>query len=567
MTPQGYGRDPFAALTPQVAAGIAACATLVLLVRLWGLNWDAGSALHPDARHMFNMISQILPRLAEAREAGMGWVEILFSTETSPLNVRAHEAFYVYGDLPLNAQSVVAYALGLTGYTEIIGLVRTVSALVFASSVIAVCLTALILSARTDATLLAGVLFALAPSAFQNAGFGTVDVWLMATWAWATLGMVLLIFGGGGRVAIWTGLCMAAAVSTKVTGAFLGIGALTVLFGLAVRSPLQAIRIGILGALAFGIGVHLFSSISVIGLFRPDPAMLADLQELRVVGQSPNFPPNWQWQINETWTERIGDIALFGIGPVILVGCVTGFFLRPAILSLVAAVVLPLLATTVFPDTAALRYAAPALAPLAVVAALGFARVGTIGVVIGAVAAIVWGSGIVRLHLAEHSRIAASLWLMEQPVGTVIAVESPWDDGLPLAIPDNPLRRDHLTMRTLGLEAGTDADKVDRLVTIAAEADLIVVSSGRFAEVQPHMADRFPVSVAWYAGLTDGSFCLNPVWQNIPGYPILHWRIDDTAIQEPWTVYDHPPVTIYAPTDCFDPATIRAALTAALPRR
>ena len=156
----------------------------------------------------------------------MGWGEVLFSSETSPLNVRAHGQFYVYGDLPLTAQSILAYAFGATDYADIMGLVRAMSALMFAAGGLAVSLTALAISGRADAALLAGVIYALSPTVFQIAGFGTVDVWLVAFWAWAGFGMVLLVLKGSGRVAVWTGLCLAAALSAKPTGALLVLPAL-----------------------------------------------------------------------------------------------------------------------------------------------------------------------------------------------------------------------------------------------------------------------------------------------------------------------------------------------------
>ena len=180
--------------------------------------------------------------------------------------------------------------------------------------------------------------------------------------------------------------------------------------------------------------------------------------ELRNILVNQHFPPNWQWQLGEPVPERLSDIALFGVGPgAALVGAALGVFTRKPGVTVLLLLAVPILAVTVFRDIAALRYAAPAVAPLAVLAALGFCRLGVAGLGAGAIAALLWGSGIRPLTPGgELANCAASWWLVAQPEGTVIAVESPWDDGLPLRLPGADDRRAHLTILTLGVEAWPD---------------------------------------------------------------------------------------------------------------
>ncbi len=549
-----------------LAAAIAGWAAIALLLRLLGINWDSGTALNPDARHLFNLASVAAPRIDAALADGMGWVTILLNPDLSPLNPRIDGAFYVYGDLPLTALTLWGHFAGITDYTGFILVARVMAALAYGSAIVAVCLSAWVVGLRPVGVVLAGMLFASAPTAFQLGGFGAVDIWLISACAWAGLGFLALTHGvARGGVAVGIGIAMAVAVSSKVTGLALGLPAVLALTMLGRYRPVLALRLGAIGLIAFGLSLRLLSPMSFSGLVTLSPEFLADFRELRELNASEHFPPNWQWAIPVSLAQRMRDVLLFGTGPVLLVGAALGLLsghgrARLILLAVVAGPVFVLVTV----HSPMLRYGAPALPALAVLAAMGFARWGRGLQVLVAILALAWGSGIVRLHLGEHSRIAASLWLVSQPGPAIVVVESAWDDSLPIYIPGIPWR-DDFDIQSLMLEMPSDQEMVERIVRLASDGDFIVSSSGRFAEVQPYLPQRFPIAAAWFAGLESGAFCLVPVWQRLPGYPLPYFTLDDRDAQEPWTVYDHPPVTIYARSDCFDAEALRATLEAAIP--
>lgn len=561
-----YARQQIGEMRPELAIAVAVLASTALFLRLLGVNWDSGAALNPDARHLFNLASAAAPKFDALLSEGIGWGRLLFDPGISPLNPRSGGASYVYGDLPLTLLTLYGHLAGLERYADFVLAARVMAALAYALAVVAVCLSARVVGAGALATVLAGLLFATSPTVFQIAGFGAVDIWLVSAWAWSGLGLLMLTRGHAtGGMAAATGVGIAVAMACKITALGLGLPSLVVLALLWRDDPVRALRVGVIG-LGSALGAfRLLSPMSFDGLALPSADFIADLAELRSLNAADLFPPNWQWLIPVSAGDRLRDIVLFGTGPVLAVAAITGCIGRwtPSRFVLLALAAAPILHIIVAYNPV-LRYGAPALPALAVLGAQGLHRWPRALALIAAALAVVWASGIVRLHLSEHSRISASLWLMSQPGPFLVVVESPWDDALPVGIPGLD-RREDIATRTLILEAPPSAEKIDRIVDLASRADFIVSSSGRFSEVQPHLPDLFPVAARLFAGLHDGSFCLSPVWQSRPGYPLPGLTLDDTGVQEPWTVYDHPPVTIYSRTPCFDPEMIRAALTAALP--
>jgi hypothetical protein len=106
--------------------------------------------------------------------------------------------------------------------------------------------------------------------------------------------------------------------------------------------------------------------------------------------------------------------------------------------------------------------------------------------------------------------------------------------------------------------------KADRIAGILAGADYVVISSGRQREVMPRLAQRFPLTTAYYELLESGELCYASVWRKDRGYAVPGLRIDDSFAQEPWRVYDHPIVEIFRRQPCFDREAARARLAAAL---
>ncbi|HEV8267804.1 MAG TPA: hypothetical protein VGR00_06210, partial [Thermoanaerobaculia bacterium] len=149
--------------------GLGAVALLALGLRLYGLNWDSGTHLHPDERFLTIVGSAIeLPAPGE-----------YFDTARSPANPHnVGQSFYVYGTLPLFLFRAVGVATGNSSYAGLVTVQRAISAVADTVTVLLVALLAFRLAPvgkERKAAFLGALLYSFLPYAIQNAHFGTVD--------------------------------------------------------------------------------------------------------------------------------------------------------------------------------------------------------------------------------------------------------------------------------------------------------------------------------------------------------------------------------------------------------
>ncbi len=210
-----------------VILGAVALFAAALWLRLGGTAWDGWANLHPDERHMV-FVTQDLQRAIEgALAGGRGWWDIWFGPD-SPLDPRAEGRLYVYGDLPLLVVTFLSRATGLTDWGSTLWLGRTVTAVVEASTVLAVFILALRLIGRPGAALAAATLAGLAPTSLQLANFYTVDPWLSALSLWALLALSVLARRQAVGQTIVAGILIGLAGASKVTAVALVLPALVV---------------------------------------------------------------------------------------------------------------------------------------------------------------------------------------------------------------------------------------------------------------------------------------------------------------------------------------------------
>lgn len=536
-------------------------------IRLIGTGWDGGAGLHPDERHMVFVITDMLGRLAAA-DPLPGMFAGLF-TPGSPLDPRAGGRSLVYGEFPVLVTAGLAWITERTDWTGPLLIGRSLSALIDASAVVAVMLTASVITKRAGLILLAGALYAAAPTALQLANFLTADAWLCGATAWAMLGLVAL--PGHARPALaaaLAGVALGLAPSAKLPGLALFLPAAVALLLLARDDRRAGLRAALAMALMAALTFRLANPFTFSGWVALNPQVLSDLRALSGLSANPDFPPNWQWMAGYPLPALLRDLALFGTGPVIALGLLMAVFRRVrAEIALLWLILLPPLVYAVTSPAPALRYAAPALPAAAVLATLGLAMLPRRALPFAALLALWWGSGVVILHGTTHPRLIASHWLAQLPPGAVVAHETDWDEPLPVQPYFHPdwLPPHQLRHRNLDLTTPDDAAKAARLARIAAEADVIAISSERQRAVMPRLPERFPLTAAWYRALASGAFCYRPALHLDRGYPLPFLPFSDAWAQEPWRIYDHPVVTLYTRGDCAVSAGLETYLVQNLP--
>lgn len=575
----------------------ALCCLLIVMLgasmRISGSDWDRGSNLHPDERHMMFVLTDTLTDLKALPPHTLSPVDLWFATGVSPLDPRRDGQLYVYGEFPHLVTTFVAGLTGTEGWPPLLRLGRTLGAIVDGYTILAVFLLAMQVLRSEAAALAAAAFYAFCPLALQLSNFFAVDIWLTGAAAWATVASTFAIRATRPRSALgWivvAGGLAGLALACKLPGALVcgGVGGAALLrFWLdGPRRSLGWLALSAVGSIAAAVLVLRFAAPFTFqgpGFFGIGItwAVIAGYVEMSRLVLDFNFPPSWQWMTGYNAGNAILDLLLWGLGAVtataLLLG--VGVLLRRRVtwsaatplLILVVAFGVYWLANPV----PALRYISPALPVLAVVAGAAVLPVSGGIALLATVFAFVWGTGMVSLHDSLHSRIAASEWLWQtQPSGTVIANESPWDDGLPSAIRVNsigdllhPGVGGHFESVQLNLEIPDTPEKAHHIATQLSSAHLLAISSERLRQPILALRDHFPMTAVYYGMLASGELCFERIYENKPGYTVLGYRFDDSAVQEPWTVYDHPQVEIYRKLPCYNAQAVETALLQALPK-
>ena len=241
---------------------VAAFAVVFLMaagVRLYGVDWDDGTHLHPDERYLTMVVSAIhfpgevvAPGDAPACQGLSSCLSLVWDTASSPLNPANYEGYatYVYGTLPLFMTRAVghwldttlqqswcthpgplaALALGpllrqgnevcvagyFTGYSGIYLVGRVLSALMDLVTLAGLIWLGSTLYDRRTA-LLAGALYAFAVLPVQHAHFFVVDSFATIFVVWTLLFCALSVRHGRLWLMLPAGLTTGLAVASKIS--------------------------------------------------------------------------------------------------------------------------------------------------------------------------------------------------------------------------------------------------------------------------------------------------------------------------------------------------------------
>ena len=165
--------------------------------------------------------------------------------------------------------------------------------------------------------------------------------------------------------------------------------------------------------------------------------------------------------------------------------------------------------------------------------------------------------------------------------GAFVVNESSWDDGLPLRI-DGLDGFNIYEGSPLELYWEDNADKREQMIRLLDEADYLFITSSRQLGSIPRLPTRYPMTTAYYEALFDGNLGFEPVATFMADLHVGPLQINDVfgrlgwgeapdvgwpppgawAAEEAFSVYDHPPVWIFAKTEEYDPVQTRAILEA-----
>lgn len=172
--------------------------------------------------------------------------------------------------------------------------------------------------------------------------------------------------------------------------------------------------------------------------------------------------------------------------------------------------------------------------------------------------------------------------------GSVIVIETSWDDALPLRIDGRDGFAGLYTGNNQELywpdeedkEGNGIPDKLERIVSSLTEGDYLVITSSRQYGSVGRLPQRWPLTVAYYRALFDCPIgvevevCAAAAEpgqiQGELGYELIAtfernprlgpFEFKDQLAEEAFTVYDHPKVLIFAKQSSFDPVAVQARL-------
>jgi YYY domain-containing protein len=553
------------------------------VLRWQGLRWDAGHHLHPDER----FISMVEEKLTVPKTVGE-----YFDSSRSSLNPYNHnEGSFVYGSLPMVLTKGVAALVGKKGYdgTYLVG--RALSGFF---DLITVWLVYRITRRYTHRR---GALFAAALMAFcvlgiQLSHFWAVDTFLTTFTAATLLGAVRI---AQGKREVWadvaTGVAMGLAIACKITAlALLGPIGLALLVGVYrsherfVPATLRAAARLALVVLPAAVVVraalpNAFKGPSAFSL-RLDPRWINDLKNLSAIQHSvAGFPPAVQWA-GRTFAFPLENIVFWGAGVFFGIAGLLGLawsihaIVRRRELDFlpITSHVLFLLGYHGLALVKSIRYFYPAYPGLAVLAGAFFSagllrspfprlvRAAAVGVLGGT---LLWAVAFTSIYRNTQTRVAASRWIFAHVApGQRFANES-WDDPVPLG----EERHDPTAYAgpSLPLVDPDSAKKAHDVVQALEGSDWVAVTSGRTYMNFTRIPAVFPMTIAYYRALFDGSLGFDRM-ADFTSYPSLGpLRFPDDRSEEQFTVYDHPRVLLFRKSPRFSPQKALALLLAAVP--
>ena len=553
--------------------------------RFQGLAWDDGHHLHPDERFISMVEEKIeFPRSPSA----------YFDSLHSSLNpYNKGEGSFVYGSLPMVLAKAIGPIFGRRGYdgTYLIG--RALSG-IFDLLTVWIVYRITRLLAQRRASLVAAGLMAFCVLGIQLSHFWAVDTYLTTFSAAALLGS-LRIAQGRSRAGdeILTGVALGLAVACKITAL-----ALLLPLGVAILVRMGRDRVGWMRALPSAIGrglllivpaaivVRVFLPYVFLGpspfSFRLDPRWVDDLKRISQLSKSvAGFPPALQWA-GRTIFFPIENFVLwgagvaFGLAAIAAVVWAIGAILRRKVYDLI-----PLVAYALFlfayhglTMVKSVRYfypAYPALAVLtgALVSAMitrgGWPRTVRAFAVFLVGVTFLWALAFTAIYRRPQTRVAATKWIYEHVPPREPIVNESWDDGLPLPLPGyDPAV--YAGPQALPLFDPDSREKVETLIRALNETKWVAVTSNRVYANVTRVPSVFPMSVAYYRALFDGSLGFDRA-ADFTSYPSLGpIRIPDDRAEEQFTVYDHPRVLIFRKTPRFTKEAARRLLLAAIPQ-
>jgi len=526
------------------------------VLRLYNLDWDQGTHIHPDERFL-TMVggSMKLPATFS------NYLNPDVST-FNPANVGYR--FFVYGIFPLSLNKSLALIFNNDTYNAFTIQGRFLSALADLLVIFFIYKTVGILEKRykIDSSIkyFSSFLYSIFVLPIQLSHFFAVDTFLnlfvFATFFFSlnywTKRRVIFVFLSG----IFFGLALA----SKITGACVVLLVIPFLAFEKERPRIRFSTFSLLHILLFLAASYLilrltdpyiFTSSDILS-FTPSELFIKNLHELRALGAKNSFyPPNVQWISKIALLFTLKNLIIFGIGIPAFAFFLLGIFcsLKTKAKLIILGILAWMTAFLLYQGNQVavpMRYFILVYPFIAIITAFGinyvFKRFGIIYLVLSLVFISIWGLMFFSIYTKPHSRITASYWILRNvPQGGVILSEY-WDDALPV------FGGNYQSLQLPVFDSDTP-EKWQKMNNFLSQGDYLILSSNRGWGSIPTVPERYPQMTKFYKDLFDNKLSYKKI-EEFTSYPSLSYlriplTLPDQWADESFTVYDHPKVVIF----------------------
>lgn len=536
---------------------------LALLLRIIGLDWDQGQHLHPDERFLTMVLTDI--RLPPS-------LKDYLDPNTSSLNpYNNNYSFFVYGSFPINLVKILGEIFKFNSYDQIYLIGRSVTILLDISIVLLIYLISVkVFSFQVG--LVAAFFYSIYVLPIQLSHFYTVDpfinffiilcfyILVLLKKPSKTLLKVLLL-------SFFYGISMACKISAIYFLPVIFIFFVFYFFKKPFKFLLYGLTFIVITLLSFRVNQpQAFLSGNFLN-WTLNPQFVDNLVELNNYSNNPYYPPSIQWLKTTPIVFPLKNIILWGLGlPLGLIfvfSIIFSFyflikkhFKNQFYLSIILFWIIFLIIYQGLQSVTTMRYFLPIYPFIAIISSIFINyfknKIPLFQdkkfIVFVFIFLLIYPLSFLSIYYKDHSRVAASKWIYQNiSIGSTIAIEY-WDDSLPLSIGSSY----HYSYQSKEIHVA-DKDSKEKMAIINNQlknSDYVVLSSNRFYIPIPQNFDFFPLTVAYYQSLFNGSLGFKQVAQftSFPCFPPIGkplFCFDDTNSEEAFTVYDHPKVIIF----------------------
>lgn len=555
---------------------------IAFLLRIYGLNWDQGNHLHPDERFL-TMVSTDIKFPQNIFE--------YFDTETSPLNpANNNYSFYAYGTFPLLVIRSIAEILNLTSYNQIFLVGRILSSIFDSLTVLLVFLISLKIFKKNNIAIFGAFLYAICIFPIQQSHFFTVDSF---TVFFFTLTILLIVSKRPLLSGLIFGLTLANKTSVGITLPFL----LLFTFTQNKYPPINNRQIlkkylidGFFNCCLFFIFTlitfRIFQPYAFDGFMKFSPSFVSNIKEAhQMITGEIDYPPNIQWKNTIPIIHSLSNLLFFGLGPINFILLFFGIiqvFKNRQLIKQPQVILLLLISLIIFFYHSLLlakymRYFYPIYPIFTILAGYGlsclnkklFFLILSINIIITA--------SFLNIYALPHSRYQSSEWICQNISTKSILSSEIWDDSLPLNSPSCVNKSYfHQELSFFETESSQKWVKINEQLR---SVDYLILSSNRLWGSIPKVSERYPDTSNFYKDLFEEKtdFKLIKRIYSYPGFnlPFINkciligpsaypynttknkfFEIDnlcehpgiyfrDDAVEESFTIYDHPQVNIF----------------------